>query len=120
MAKGTGRRIAEARAKVKLNQSELARAMGVTPQAVQQWEEGLTSPRGNRIGKLADLLQVTPSWIQFGTEPAPGNGANGNGVNGSSTDQKRAEIFELLALMNEEQLDRIKQMAISLRDSSID
>ncbi|RDE25296.1 helix-turn-helix domain-containing protein [Motiliproteus coralliicola] len=120
MAKGTGRRIAEARAKVKLNQSELARAMGVTPQAVQQWEEGLTSPRGNRIGKLAELLQVTPSWIQFGTEPSPGNGANGNGINGSSADLKRAEIYELLSLMNEKQLDQIKQLAISVRDNPSD
>lgn len=118
MAKGTGRRIAEARAQVRLNQSELARAMGVTPQAVQQWEEGLTSPRGNRIGKLAELLKVTPSWIQFGAEPTPGNGSNGN--NGSSSDIKRAEIFELLSLMNEEQLEQIKQIAMELRDSPTD
>lgn len=30
----------------KLNASEFARAMGVTPQAIHQWEDGRTSPRG--------------------------------------------------------------------------
>lgn len=48
------------------NQSELARHVGVTPQAVQQWISGETTPRGGRMIKAADFLNSSPSYIQFG------------------------------------------------------
>lgn len=54
------------------NQSELARYVGVSPQAVQQWIAGETSPRGKNLTKLAEFLGVTPARIQYGTE----NGGN--------------------------------------------
>ena len=50
------------------NQSELARYVGVSPQAVQQWISGETSPRGKNLTKLAEFLGVTPARIQYGTE----------------------------------------------------
>lgn len=49
------------------NQSELARYVGVTPQAVQQWvaEDG-TSPRGKNLMKVAEFLGVSPGELQYG------------------------------------------------------
>ena len=56
------------------NQSELARFVGVTPQAVQQWISEETSPRGKNLEKAAEFLGVTPAELRFGdqanTEPA--------------------------------------------------
>jgi transcriptional regulator with XRE-family HTH domain len=61
-------RIKEARKKAGLNQSELARLINKTPQTVQQWEAGKTSPKGDNLLNLAQALRVTPEWLQFGKE----------------------------------------------------
>ena len=49
-----------------ISQSELARKVGVTPQAVQKWEKAKTVPRGATLRRLADVLGVSPAYIQFG------------------------------------------------------
>ena len=53
-----GQRIQKARRKRGVNQSELARALGVSPQSVQQWEDGTTEPRRHRIAAIAAFLRV--------------------------------------------------------------
>ncbi len=58
--------IIKARENAGLNQSELARAIDVSPQSVQQWESGETTPRRNRIEKLASVLGVTVQELEFG------------------------------------------------------
>lgn len=52
------------------NQSELARYCNVSPQAVQQWLAGETSPRDATMRKAAEFFGVPPAAIQFG-EPTP-------------------------------------------------
>ncbi len=42
-----------------LNPSTLARALGIKPQAVQQWEAGATNPRGVRLKTIAKALGVS-------------------------------------------------------------
>lgn len=69
-----GQRIAEARIRASLNQSQLAAQLDVAPQSVQQWERDKTTPRRNRIESLANCLGVSPEWILFG-KPAPGASA---------------------------------------------
>lgn len=41
-----------------LNQSELARLLNITPQAVQKWEQGKSIPKGKRLEALASALDV--------------------------------------------------------------
>lgn len=48
------------------NQSELARFVGVTSQAVQQWIADETSPRGKNLTRAADFLGVSPAELRFG------------------------------------------------------
>lgn len=50
--------IAEAREKLGLNQSELGRRLGVTPQAVQAWESGRSVPRPKKLVEIANALQI--------------------------------------------------------------
>ena len=67
------KRIEERRRHLNFSQSELARKVGVTPQAVQKWEKAKTVPRGYTLQKLADALGVSPAFIQFGiTEASTG------------------------------------------------
>lgn len=60
-----GRRIKAGMQARNLDQSSLARALGVEPQSVQQWISGRTAPRGYRIRALAELLAVQP-WELLG------------------------------------------------------
>jgi phage repressor protein C with HTH and peptisase S24 domain len=62
-------RIAKAREGKGLNQSELARALGVTPQAVQSWEAGKSSPRGARLEEVAAFLSTTVDYLLSGKAP---------------------------------------------------
>lgn len=66
--KDIGERITAARESARLNQSELARQMGVSPQAVQKWEAGETVPRGQRIERLASVLGVAVGYLMSGDE----------------------------------------------------
>ena len=63
-----GKRIAQAREKAGMNQSELARALGLTPQSIQKWEAGDTIPRGQRIQELARILRVSVAHLMGAEE----------------------------------------------------
>lgn len=59
-------RIAKARKELNLNQSELARLLSVTPQAVQSWESGKARPKGARLESLAKALGKSVQWLMLG------------------------------------------------------
>jgi len=69
--------IREGREKLNLNQSQLAELVGVSPQAVQQWESGATQPRGKRLNKIAEVLKLSQALMHFGasSEPSDAQGA---------------------------------------------
>lgn len=50
--------ISEAREKLGLNQSELARRLSVTPQSVQAWESGRSTPRITKFRDIATALGI--------------------------------------------------------------
>jgi transcriptional regulator with XRE-family HTH domain len=53
------------------NKSELARFCNVTPQAVQQWIEGTTAPRGKRLNSIAAFFGMTEVELVYGVRPMP-------------------------------------------------
>ena len=69
-----GRRIKACMEARGLDQSTVARALGVEPQSVQQWIQGQTNPRGYRITALAALLDVEP-WELLGAGKSAGRPA---------------------------------------------
>ena len=64
-------RLTAAREKRGLNQSELARRIGVTPQSVQAWESGKSTPRDPKMKKLALELNVPASYLRGETDEHP-------------------------------------------------
>ena len=54
------------------NQSEMARFIGVSPQAVQKWVAGQAEPRGKNLDLAAEFLGVSPSELKFGLSLGPG------------------------------------------------
>lgn len=69
-------RIRLARVELDISQEELGLRVGVSGQSVQQWEAGKSAPRSARLRKLADVLNVTPDFLQFGIEAKAFIGAN--------------------------------------------
>jgi len=63
-----GKRIAAARKKLCLTQAEIAEKLGVSFQAVSQWERGETTPDIDKLPELAQLLRVTTDWLLMGRE----------------------------------------------------
>lgn len=54
-----------------LSQTEIARRLGVTQQAVSKWIDAETLPSPARIEALARVLDVPPEWLSFGRGQAP-------------------------------------------------
>lgn len=48
---------------------QLAALVGVSYQTIQQWENGKTAPKRQRLAKVADALGVTVEFLSLGTTP---------------------------------------------------
>lgn len=117
--------IREGREKLNLNQSQLAELVGVSPQAVQQWESGATQPRGKRLNKIAEVLKLPPSLMHFGAPSEPSGGsagsiaAPGNAAAGAEPSLSRSDnndplinqVVEAMRRMSKE--DAIRLVTIS-------
>jgi transcriptional regulator with XRE-family HTH domain len=64
-----GRRIALAREQKGYTQAEVGSILGVSDNAVTQYETGRSIPRARRMPKLAEFLGVTVEWLLTGNEP---------------------------------------------------
>jgi transcriptional regulator with XRE-family HTH domain len=62
-AMAIGEKIKQARLKVGLNQAELARALGIKPVNVSQWESGKTRPDVERLPAISKELRVSVEWL---------------------------------------------------------
>lgn len=58
-SKSLGNKIASARKKVNLSQSELAQQVSISPQAVGKWERGESMPDITTLNRLAGILVST-------------------------------------------------------------
>lgn len=61
-----GERITELRKTAGMNQSDLAKAMDVTRQAVSKWETGQSSPDAANLIRLAELLDTDIEYLTTG------------------------------------------------------
>ena len=70
----TGAFIAMCRREQGFTQNELAQRMGVSFQAVSNWERGTAMPDISKLEELSNLLQITPEELLRGrrTEPVQG------------------------------------------------
>lgn len=64
-----GKRVRTLREQKGLTQAELASMVGVTENAITQYESGRASPRPYRIEALAQMLGVTATFLLTGNEP---------------------------------------------------
>lgn len=48
----------------------LAKLVGVSTATVSRWEDDLRRPKPDAMHKLADVLGVSPAWLDYGVEVA--------------------------------------------------
>ncbi|MEL7092798.1 MAG: helix-turn-helix transcriptional regulator, partial [Pseudomonadota bacterium] len=58
-----GDRVAGAREKAGLSQTELAKRLGIRVATLRAWEDDLSEPRANRLSIMAGLLNVSMMWL---------------------------------------------------------
>lgn len=63
-----GERIKALRMAHKLNQMQLAKAVGVSNVAISQWERAETEPKGGNLSALASALGCSSDYILYGGE----------------------------------------------------
>lgn len=80
-------RLKEARAAKNLKQSELGALVGVTGNAISNYEKGASSPNDSVLLKLFDVLEVEPNYLfqdsftpKNSKSPALQQGPMGNGI----------------------------------------
>lgn len=66
-----GTRLDYARQRAGLSQTDLARRLGVSQQAVAKWIAEETTPQPARVMAIAGALGVAPEWLLFGTGAPP-------------------------------------------------
>lgn len=62
-SKSIGNKIAEARKKINLSQSELAKQVSISPQAVGKWERGESMPDIITLNRLAEIFGVDLNYF---------------------------------------------------------
>jgi transcriptional regulator with XRE-family HTH domain len=67
-----GQRIKQKREKRKLSQSDIAKALGLSAQAVSKWERGENAPDIVVLSPLSRLLGISIEWILTGNQAEPG------------------------------------------------
>lgn len=70
--KAQGERIRELRKLARMSQEAIAREVGVTMRGYQAWERGESEIRFENLTRLADVLKVTPDFIEYGRPRARG------------------------------------------------
>ncbi|MBE6993013.1 MAG: helix-turn-helix transcriptional regulator [Ruminococcaceae bacterium] len=70
MSKEIGNRIKLLRKQKGLKQDQLAAAIGVSPSAVSNYEQGTRVPKDDTLSALVEVLDTTTDYILRGVEPS--------------------------------------------------
>ena len=103
-----GDRLARAREQAGMDQSQLARRIGVRVSTIRNWETDRSEPRANRLQILSGLLNVSIVWLMTGI----GDGPRGETEAELSTDMK--------ALLTELRELRLEQTRLAERTGRIE
>ncbi|EIM0318295.1 helix-turn-helix domain-containing protein, partial [Salmonella enterica] len=100
------RRLKETLDKLELSQSELARRMNVTPQAVQRWCNGLGEPRKSVLEKLAKVTNMPAHWFYIPYDQGDERGSY-TSISFGHVDELADSRKQMLLSPDEEQLINI-------------
>ena len=128
-------RLAYAMARKQINQADLARLSGISKGSISNYLSGRWAPKGNNIYKLAQVLDVSPLWLDGHTDHIGGIQASASSAPFLHTAQQdlqkeigvmasylsRQEILELIAVDRayvaaDDKTKRMVRMLLDLED----
>ena len=68
-----GERITVLRKEKDISQTELAKRLNVSRQAVSKWEQGVSSPDTTKLIQLAEIFDTEVEYLATGVHPEPGS-----------------------------------------------
>ena len=68
-----GERITALRKEKDISQTELAKRLNVSRQAVSKWEQGISSPDTAKLIQLSEILGTEVEYLATGVHPEPGS-----------------------------------------------
>lgn len=101
-----GNQISLLRKKFGLTQEDLANKLGFSKQTISNWETGLKTPRMGAIQKMADLFNVSKSFIIEGVEESPSTSIEK--IYNQLTPPRRQKVYEFAKHELEEQQEQNK------------
>ena len=104
----TGSRLAEARRAKNMTQMELADRLGISFQAVSNWERGISMPDISKLPELSELLGVSVDELLGKSSPLIGSAIGGNVKEYASGGEISIdEVVEAAPLLKPSQTDAI-------------
>ncbi|HGJ5883623.1 helix-turn-helix domain-containing protein [Arsenophonus sp.] len=81
------------------SQSDLARRLSISPQAIQQWVKGISSPRGTNLKKLSEITGFPPHW--FFMDEAEEKASHSNVIKSAKLSEQHRILIELFEKLPE-------------------
>ena len=69
-------RIFERLKQLSMTQKEFAEAAGIQQSTISEWKKNKTNPSSDKILAICKALDVTPTWLLSGVDPAASRGKN--------------------------------------------
>jgi transcriptional regulator with XRE-family HTH domain len=90
----------------------------ITPQAAQKWLSGTAKPTADKLETLADWLQVSSHWLNFGPAPTapkkPATKRSGQASGKGELTEKEARLLSRLRLLSEHQAFLVAELVEQL------
>lgn len=90
------------------SQTDLAKKLGVSSQAVQQWVKGSSSPRGKNLAKLSNLTGLPEHWFFMAADET--TEALQISSPGKILDARQERLIELFEQMPEAEKDHMVRL----------
>lgn len=105
-------RLTEALEKRQMRKADLAKKSGISKAAISSYVQGAYEPKGNTIDKLAEVLRVSPQWLQGKDVPM-------NPSAPAITDEMlKFALFEGSDGITDEMLEEVKSFARFVRQKN--
>jgi transcriptional regulator with XRE-family HTH domain len=108
-----GERLREIRSHLDFSQKDFAAELGIAPSFLSELEKEKTKPGYNFLMKLAEVFNISPSWVLLGHGQMFLNEKNGKPVIEQDFGEQTDEIRNLLIYFEKSPLVRLSVMAFA-------